>query len=176
MRLARWQQWPTSAVNRQGGWFVFNDENCSFSVVRGHVYAEGNGCPQMLSLDRAGLPWCSLSQPLAGAVPEVQPRGWEMAVGCPRAAPGMEKTSMRLRLPWDSRALGAPMIRPLQWQLWSHVLPSSFFLSCALCSAFHSLSIGAHKLSVTHAPFVPRECISRHNGTRLNSIPSVLKT
>lgn len=56
----------------------------------GYVYAEGNGGLPVLPLDRAGLPWhrparAVLSQPLAGAVAEVQPRGWELAVGSPRA-------------------------------------------------------------------------------------------
>lgn len=66
-RMARWQQWPISTVNRQGGWFVFNDGNCSFSKLWGHVYAEGNGllqcCPwtEQDCLGTAGS-GCSLSQ------------------------------------------------------------------------------------------------------------------
>lgn len=51
---------------------------------------EGNGQLQVLPLARAGLlgtpgSGCSLSQPLAGAVAEVQPQGWERAVGSPGA-------------------------------------------------------------------------------------------
>lgn len=56
----------------------------------GHMYAEGSGGLQVLPLGRAGLPWhqpaqAVLSQALAGAVAEVQPWGWEMAVGSPGA-------------------------------------------------------------------------------------------
>lgn len=83
---------------------------------------------------------------------------------------------MRLKLPWDSRMLGAPMIRPLRVGVMAPCAPQFLPSQSALRAAFHSLSKGTHELSVTHAPFVPREYISRHNGAHLNSIPSVLKT
>lgn len=44
-----------------------------------------------------------------------------------------------------------------------------------LCSAFYSLSKVAHELEVTHAPFVPREYISRHNGAHFQLRPQCFK-
>lgn len=44
-----------------------------------------------------------------------------------------------------------------------------------LCSAFYHLSKVAHELEVTHAPFVPREYISRHNGAHFQLRPQCFK-
>lgn len=184
MHLARWQQWPISAVSRHGGGFIFNDNDFSFSMVGGTYVCWGEWWPASAALGQSRTALapagsgCSLSGPRRSC-------GWGAALGLGNgsgvsggwaAAPGIEKTSMKLKLSWESRTLGAPVIRPLGQEFSSHVLHSSFLLRVRFCAAFHSISRGAHELSVTHAPCVPREYISRHNGAHLNSVPSVSKT
>lgn len=57
-----------------------------------------------------------------------------------------------------------------------HPVYSAVALSpSVLCAAFYGLSKVTHALTVTHAPFVPREYISRHNGAHLQLCPQCFK-
>lgn len=92
MCLARWQQWPISTDDRQGGGFVFNYNNCSFSIAWGHSLGRG-GWPtaiaalgqSVVALAVTSMVCMPLAVPSGEAGGRHSHRGCETALVSPRA-------------------------------------------------------------------------------------------